>query len=41
MDERYGRFSRLLINQTHPRALRSDEQAGKFNAADGDARRPH
>src|SRR6478672_10609806 len=37
MDERYGRFSRLLINRPHPRVLRVVmNRPEKLNAADGE-----
>src|SRR4029079_10556858 len=37
MDERYGRFSRLLIDRPHPRVLRVVmNRPEKLNAADGE-----
>src|SRR3954467_2912813 len=40
MDERYGRFSRLLIDRPHPRVLRVVmNRPEKLNAADGEMHR--
>ena len=37
MDERYARFSRLLIDRPHPRVLRVVmNRPEKLNAADGE-----